>query len=213
MRGNVSPAPVQPLSSALACAYPALPPAAVVPSVTLFEYHAVRVLMSVLFTPAAPTRIRTSPGPGAGTGISSRYSNCSNPPCPLSSTPRMRVAVVIAASPSGARRSEDDDIAQGFAPVDRGDGLVDPLQGIARGDQLVEFQASLLVEIDDHGNVETRAGGAHLRPQHLLAVIGEVARIERRGHAGRRHPDEHQGTAAPHQLESDRKSTRLNSSH
>src|SRR3989304_1164001 len=159
MRGNVSPAPVQPLSSALASAYPALPPAAVVPSVTLFEYQAVRVLMSVLFPPAAPTRIRTSPGPGAGTGISSRYSNCSNPPCPLSSTPRMRVALVTVASPSGARRSEDDDIAQRFAAVDRGDGLVDPLQGIARGDQLVEFQASPLVEVHGHGNVGAGGGG------------------------------------------------------
>src|SRR3990172_11920441 len=129
MRGNVSPAPVQPLSSALASAYPARPPAAVVPSVTLFEYQAVRVLMSVLFTPAAATRTRTSPGPSTGTGISSRYSNCSNPPCPLSSTPRMRVAVVIVVSPSGAGGSKDDDVAQRFAPVDRCNGLVDPLQG------------------------------------------------------------------------------------
>ena len=44
--------------------------AACVPVVTLAEYQPSRVLISVLLTPAASTRISTSPGPGAGTGTS-----------------------------------------------------------------------------------------------------------------------------------------------
>jgi hypothetical protein len=36
--------------------------------VTAFEYQPVRVLISALLTPAAPTRISTSPAPGTGTG-------------------------------------------------------------------------------------------------------------------------------------------------
>ena len=40
----------------------------VVAAVALCEYHAVRVLISVLLTPQAPTRIKTSPSPGTGFG-------------------------------------------------------------------------------------------------------------------------------------------------
>ena len=72
--GKTGAAPVQPESSALAPEKPALPPAAV-PSVTEREYQAVRVLMSVLFTPAASTRIKTSPALGTGRGTSSRNSS------------------------------------------------------------------------------------------------------------------------------------------
>src|SRR5882757_5482360 len=46
------------------------------------------VQMSVLFNAVAPTRTSTSPGPGNGSGRSSRYSNISGPPNPVSSTPR-----------------------------------------------------------------------------------------------------------------------------
>ena len=52
-----------------------------------FEYHAVRVLISVLFTAAAPTRMRTSLAVGLGTGISLRTSNLSSSPWPVSQTP------------------------------------------------------------------------------------------------------------------------------
>ncbi len=52
-----------------------------------FEYHAVRVLISVLFTAAAPTRIRTSLAVSLGTGISLRTSSLSSSPWPVSHTP------------------------------------------------------------------------------------------------------------------------------
>src|SRR5918997_4197827 len=42
--------------------------------------------MSVLFIPAAPTEIRTSPSAGSGVGTSSRYSSFSRPPWPVSRT-------------------------------------------------------------------------------------------------------------------------------
>src|SRR5918912_1664421 len=40
--------------------------------------------MSVLFTPAAPTSMSTSPSAGSGIGTSSRYSSFSGPPWPVS---------------------------------------------------------------------------------------------------------------------------------
>src|SRR5215210_4888876 len=45
-----------------------------------------RVQMSVLFIPAAPTATRTSASTGSGVGTSSRYSNFSKPPWPVSRT-------------------------------------------------------------------------------------------------------------------------------
>lgn len=72
MRGKLSGAPVQPESSTGAARKPAAPPAAVDPTVTDFEYQPVRILMSVLLTPAARTRTSASPGPGVGTGRSVR---------------------------------------------------------------------------------------------------------------------------------------------
>ena len=56
---------------------------------TDFEYQPMRVLMSVLLTPAAATRMSTSPGAGFGTGTSSRSTSRSKPPCPVSSTARI----------------------------------------------------------------------------------------------------------------------------
>ena len=44
---------------------------------------------TVLLTPAAPTRTRTSPSAGSGTGRSSRHRRFSGPPCPVRVTPRM----------------------------------------------------------------------------------------------------------------------------
>ena len=60
-----------------------------VASVTDFAYQPVRVLMSVLFTPAAATRISTSSGPSEGTSRSSRHSSTSSPPYPISAMPDM----------------------------------------------------------------------------------------------------------------------------
>ncbi len=56
MRGKVSGVPDQPPSRSSAPAKPAAPPA-LDPSLTALEYQPVRVLMSVLLTPAAATRI------------------------------------------------------------------------------------------------------------------------------------------------------------
>ena len=53
------------------------------------EYHAVRVLTSVLLSPHAPTRTSTWSGPARGSGQSSRNSNRSRPPCPVRTTARM----------------------------------------------------------------------------------------------------------------------------
>src|SRR5262249_17476185 len=116
-------------SSAFARASPLLPLA--VPAVTLFQYQPMRVLMSVLLIPAAATRIKTSLGPGADRGMSSRYSNCSKPPCPLRRTPRMRVGIVMV-----ARRASSLDGTLGHLEMDLG-----ALVGMGAGDLLVEFDA------------------------------------------------------------------------
>jgi len=76
MRGKRKPPPVQPESAARPVASRAAA-SAFVPALTLREYHAVRVLMSVLLTAAAPMRISTSPAAGVGTGTSSRNTSCS----------------------------------------------------------------------------------------------------------------------------------------
>src|SRR5215831_9804990 len=131
MRGNFRAVPVQALSAAVASTWPATPTAVTVPAVTLFEYQPMRVLMSVLFTPAAATRIKTSPDSGLGTGISSRYSSCWNPPCPLSSTPRMRVAFIVGALPSVSL-----DRTLGHFEMDLG-----AVVGMGAGDLLVELDA------------------------------------------------------------------------
>src|SRR5215470_1652572 len=159
MRGNFSAAPVQPPSSAFARASPALPPAVAVAAVTLFEYQPMRVLMSVLLTPAAATRIRTSPGAGTGTGISSRHSNCSNPPCPLRRTPRMRVGIVMAAC-----LEHHGSLYRTFGHLQMDLGAV---VRVGAGDLLVELDA------------ETRLGGRDdvaLLPAHrLLQDLGVEA--------------------------------------
>jgi hypothetical protein len=76
MRGKCSASPVQLASAASAPAKPAAPPA-FEPSLTALEYQPIRVLMSVLLTAVAATRISTSPGFGCGTGTSVRYSSTS----------------------------------------------------------------------------------------------------------------------------------------
>ncbi len=49
------------------------------------------------------------------------------------------------------------------------------LEPIAAADQLVELEAPLAIELDDHRHVDRRAGRAHLGAQDLLAVGGEPA--------------------------------------
>ena len=70
MRGKVRPDPQPPSASEISL-NPWAPPSAWVPSRTFLEYQAVRVLMSVLFMPQAPTRISTSSPEIDGTGQSS----------------------------------------------------------------------------------------------------------------------------------------------
>jgi hypothetical protein len=89
MRGKESGAPNQPASLELSAVS-----ASSVALLTVLEYQPMRVLMSVLLIPAAATLINTSPGPGLGTGMSSRNCNFSKPPCPTSSTPRIVAGMV-----------------------------------------------------------------------------------------------------------------------
>ena len=57
-------------------------------------YQPIRVLMSVLFTPAAATFTSTCPCAGSGTAMSSRTSSRSKPPCPTNSTALMVAGVL-----------------------------------------------------------------------------------------------------------------------
>src|SRR5215208_4170276 len=61
--------------------------------------------MSVLFTPAAPTSISTSPTAGLGIGTSSRYSSFSGPPWPVSRTAFMSLTRPPDCPLRGDRRS------------------------------------------------------------------------------------------------------------
>jgi hypothetical protein len=90
---------------------------------------------------------------------------------------------------------EDDDVAQCLATVDRGDRLVDFFERVARGDQLVELQPPLLVELDQLRDVGLDVRGAHFRPQDSLGVVGEEQDVELRLHAQRWHPHEDDGAA------------------
>ena len=67
--------------------------------VTDLEYQPVRVLMSVLLTPAARTLSRTSFAPICGTGRSSRHCSMSSPPCPIRAMPDIVAARVIGCQP------------------------------------------------------------------------------------------------------------------
>ena len=88
IRGKVIASPDQPPSASSAAMVPDNAPAPV-PSRTVFEYQAVRVLMSVLLTEDARTRISTSQSPSIGTGRSSRHTNLSKPPWPVRTTPHI----------------------------------------------------------------------------------------------------------------------------
>src|SRR6187200_2229613 len=88
MRGNPNAAPDQDPFTPAKVSNPASPPSPVA-EVTFFEYQPVRVLMSVLLTPAARTSMSTSPLAGRGTGQSVRYSSISKPPCPVRITAAM----------------------------------------------------------------------------------------------------------------------------
>jgi hypothetical protein len=55
------------------------------------EYQPVRVLMSVLLTDAANTRMSTSSGPACGVAMSSRHINLSSPPWPVKTMALMDV--------------------------------------------------------------------------------------------------------------------------
>ncbi len=90
IRGKKIEAPVHAESAVDASEKPIAAPSSVAER-TCFEYQPMRVFTSVLFTPAAETRIRTSPVAGVGTRTSSRYSSFSYPPCPVSCTARISV--------------------------------------------------------------------------------------------------------------------------
>ena len=57
---------------------------------------------------------------------------------------------------------EYDHIAQGPAILDGSDGVIDILQRISTGNQLIQLQAPLLIQIHQHGDVDGDTGGAHL---------------------------------------------------
>ena len=99
IRGNCKALPDQLPSLSVSCWNPALAPEAVSPR-TAFEYHPIRVLMSVLLTAEAPTQISTSPCPGVGTRRSSRTSRRSRPPCPVRTTPRIVSGLCTISSPT-----------------------------------------------------------------------------------------------------------------
>lgn len=67
----MAPDQVASASPSSTAAKPFVPPDSVC-AVTFLEYQPMRVLMSVLLIPAAPTWISTSPGFGTGTGTSVR---------------------------------------------------------------------------------------------------------------------------------------------
>ena len=101
--------------------------------VTVEEYQPRRVLISVLFTPAARTWSRTSPGPGTGRGTS-LYSSLSRPPLPTVTT-----AFIVAARPSRSKRSGREDrlspddteaVVCGHSGLFRTGGRPDQPQGI-----------------------------------------------------------------------------------
>src|SRR5262245_17109487 len=86
----------------------------------------------------------------------------------------------------GPRSSvEDDDIAERLAALHRCDGFVDSLERVTSGDELVEFEDALLVEIDEAGNVFANARAAHLRAEDALVVGRNGAGIDVDRDAGR----------------------------
>ena len=54
------------------------------------------------------------------------------------------------------------------------------LEPVAPADQLIELEAPLAVELDDHRHVDDRAGRAHLGAEDLLTVGSEIAGIDGR---------------------------------
>ena len=90
---------------------PAVPPSPV-SAVTSFEYQPIRVLMSVLLTPAAPTWMSTSPGAGCGTGTSVLYSSFSNPPWPV----RSAAAMVFGSAVEAVEAVEADRVTSSSLP-------------------------------------------------------------------------------------------------
>jgi hypothetical protein len=99
MRGKVSGAPVQEASALFAVDGGALWSCDVLDETALL-YQPIRVLMSVLFRPAAATLIKTSVGPRVGRGRSVLYCSFSGPPWPVRRTPLIasgRVKVFILA--------------------------------------------------------------------------------------------------------------------
>ena len=87
MRGNRGTLPTHPTSARSEIMAGA--PVAVVGAMTSLAYQPVRVLMSVLLTPADRMRRSTSPAVGIGTTTSSRTDNFSNPPKPVINTARI----------------------------------------------------------------------------------------------------------------------------
>ena len=76
-------------------------------------------------------------------------------------------------------------------PRDVGDRLVDLLERIAGGDQLVQLQPSFLVERHQLRDVDLDPRRAHLAAEDALPVVGDRARVDRGQHARGRHADDH----------------------
>ena len=114
-----------------------------------------------------------------------------------------------AASAAGDRRGlhdrvdlrEHDDVPERLAPLHRDDRLVDPLERVAGGDELVELEAALAVARHQARHVHAEPGRAHVAAEEPEPVAGEVPDRDRRGGAGRRHAHQHDRPAAPDERE------------
>src|SRR3546814_21116504 len=74
---------------------------------------------------------------------------------------------------------EDDDAAGDLAALHGLEAVVDLLQADAPGDQLVELQAALLVQLQPAGDVDPEPVGSHCRPlQLLLHEEGEAGELD-----------------------------------
>ncbi len=82
------------------------------------------------------------------------------------------------------------------------DRLVDLLERVASGDQLVELEPPAPVEIDEGGHRDPEPRGAHVAAQDPLSVAGEVDGDDAEGGAGGRQADDDEGAASAEEAES-----------
>src|SRR5690348_6721075 len=119
--------------------------------------------MSLKFSDAAPTLIRTSPAPGSGTGTSATCSTSPGGPFPVTR--------------SAFTGSVADQAADVAAVAHVLVALVDVFQGVLPGDQLVQLELSLVVEVQQQGDVVMGVGGAVQRAADLLLHHGEHEQV------------------------------------